>query len=64
MPHPQIIEDGQPTTLLDPLPISQSTETRTFTLTPDAKPHWLRVDIRSQNNNLLIVGNPIYVNTN
>ncbi|MGE7139386.1 CehA/McbA family metallohydrolase [Luteibacter sp. NPDC031894] len=33
-----------------------------FDWTSDGKPHWLRVDVRSPEGKLLILGNPIYVN--
>jgi hypothetical protein len=60
--YPEIIQDGQPTTLLPPSTATQPDETKTFTFTSDGKRHWLRVNIRSQNKSLLIVGNPIYLN--
>jgi hypothetical protein len=34
----------------------------TFDWTSDGKPHWLRVDVRSPEGKLLILGNPIYIN--
>ncbi|MDQ0009496.1 hypothetical protein J2T07_001673 [Luteibacter jiangsuensis] len=33
-----------------------------FDWTSDGKPHWLRVDVRSAEGKLLILGNPVYVN--
>lgn len=60
--HPEIILDGQPTTLLSASPAEQNQETRTFDYQSDGKRHWLRVNIRSQSGAMLIVGNPIYLN--
>ncbi|NID17319.1 CehA/McbA family metallohydrolase [Luteibacter yeojuensis] len=34
----------------------------TFDWTGDGKPHWLRVDVRSPEGKLLLLGNPVYVN--
>jgi hypothetical protein len=33
-----------------------------FDWTSDGKPHWLRVDVRSPEGKLLILGNPVYLN--
>ncbi|HEY4292736.1 CehA/McbA family metallohydrolase [Luteibacter sp.] len=33
-----------------------------FDWTSDGKPHWLRVDVRSPEGKLLILGNPVYIN--
>jgi hypothetical protein len=60
--HPEVILDGQPSTLLDASAIKQSEETRDFDYQSDGKRHWLRVNIRSQSGALLIVGNPVYLN--
>jgi len=60
--HPEVILDGQPTTLLDASPVKQNEESRSFTYKSDGKRHWLRVNIRSEDGSLLIVGNPIYLN--
>jgi len=60
--HPEVILDGQPTTLLDTSAANQNEETMNFDYQSDGKRHWLRVNIRSQSGALLIVGNPIYLN--
>jgi hypothetical protein len=60
--HPEIILDGQPATLLDPSAIANNEETKNFDYQSDGKRHWLRVNIRSQDGTMLIVGNPIYLN--
>jgi hypothetical protein len=60
--HPEIILDGQPTTLLDASSAKQNEETKNFNYKSDGKRHWLRADIRSQDGSLLIVGNPVYLN--
>jgi len=60
--HPEIILDGQPTTLLSASPVEQNEETRSFDYQSDGKRHWLRVNVHSQSGAMLIVGNPIYLN--
>jgi hypothetical protein len=60
--YPEIVQDGQPTTLIDKSPVSKQDETRGFDCVSDGKRHWLRVNIRSTKGSLLIVGNPIYLN--
>lgn len=60
--HPEMILDGEPTTLLDNSAAKQNNEIRNFDYQSDGRRHWLRVNIRSQSGALLIVGNPIYLN--
>jgi len=61
--YPEVIQDGQPTALVDKSPLREPTETRAFDYVSDGKRHWFRVNIRSSNNNaLLVVGNPVYLN--
>ena len=60
--HPEIIRDGELATLVDASPISTTEETRSFDYVSDGKRHWLRVNIRSADGTLLVVGNPIYLN--
>jgi hypothetical protein len=60
--YPEIIQDGQSTTLLDKSASGKSDETREFDYASDGKRHWLRVNVRSGNGSLQMVGNPIYLN--
>jgi hypothetical protein len=60
--HPEIIRDGDLTTLVDGSPIKTPEETRSFDYVSDGKRHWLRVNIRSAEGALLVLGNPIYLN--
>jgi hypothetical protein len=60
--HPEIIRDGDLTTLVDASPIPTTEETRSFDFVSDGKRHWLRVNIRSADGALLVVGNPVYLN--
>jgi hypothetical protein len=60
--HPEVICDGASLPLVDASPAQHEEETRTFEYASDGKQHWLRVDIRSADGTLLIVGNPIYLN--
>jgi len=60
--YPEIIQDGQSTILVDKSASSKIDETREFDYGSDGKKHWLRVNVRSLDGSLLIVGNPIYLN--
>ena len=60
--YPEIIEDGHPTTLLDKSASTKADETREFDYVSDGKRHWFRLNVRSSDGALLIVGNPIYLN--
>jgi hypothetical protein len=59
---PEIIQDGQPTNVIDRSASGTLDETRMFDYISDGKRHWFRVNIRSADGSLLIVGNPIYLN--
>lgn len=60
--HPEIIEDGQSTALIDKLASDKPDSTRGFDYMSDGKRHWFRMNARSADGLLLIVGNPIYLN--
>jgi hypothetical protein len=60
--HPEIIEDGRVSALIDKSPLSKPDDTRDFDYVSDGKKHWFRVNVRSSEGSLLIVGNPIYLN--
>jgi hypothetical protein len=60
--YPDIIQDGQATTLVDKSLSGKPDETREFDYVSDGKRHWFRVNVRSVNGSLLILGNPIYLN--
>jgi len=60
--HPEIIRDGDLTTLVDASPTRPTEETRSFDYVSDGKRHWIRVNIRSADGTLLVLGNPIYLN--
>jgi hypothetical protein len=60
--YPEIIQDGQVTTLIGKSTFSELDSTRNFDYVSDGKKHWLRVNIRSTDGSLLILGNPIYLN--
>ena len=60
--HLEIIRDGGLTTLVDASPIKTTEEMRSFDYVSDGKRHWLRVNIRSAEGSLLILGNSIYLN--
>jgi hypothetical protein len=60
--YPEIIQDGHTTTLIDKSAFSKLDETREFDYASDGKRHWFRVNARSIDGSLLIVGNPVYLN--
>jgi hypothetical protein len=60
--YPEMIRDGRSTDLMDKSASSTDDATRGFDYVSDGKRHWLRVNIRSTDGSLLMVGNPIYLN--
>lgn len=60
--HPEIIQDGQPISSLDKSASTKPDETRQFDYVSDGKRHSFRMNIRSSDGSLLIIGNPIYLN--
>jgi hypothetical protein len=60
--NPEIIQDGKSTVLIDKSASSKVDETRGFRYVSDGQRHWFRVNIRSADGSLLVVGNPIYLN--
>ena len=58
----EMIQDGHSTSLMDKSASSKPDETRGFDYVSDGKRHWFRVNARSANGSLLIVGNSIYLN--
>jgi hypothetical protein len=60
--HPEVIRDGEVTTLLDASAVQKKDETRSFDYQRDGKRHWFRINVRSAEGKLLILGNPIYLN--
>jgi hypothetical protein len=42
--------------------VLESNGAMTFDWVSDGKPHWLRVDVRSPEGKLLVLGNPVYIN--
>ena len=59
--YPEVIQDGQSTALLEKSP-SSADETKGFDYRSDGQRHWFRVNIRSSEGSLLVIGNPIYLN--
>jgi hypothetical protein len=60
--YPEVIEDGHSTTLIDKTACAEPDETKGFDYISDGQRHWFRLNIRSTNGLLLIIGNPIYLN--
>jgi hypothetical protein len=60
--HPEVVRDGEATTLLDGTAVKGQMETQQFDYKADGNRHWLRVNVRGADGSLLILGNPIYLN--
>ena len=60
--HPEIIQDGQASALLDKSVSAKADDTREFDYVSDGKRHWFRLNVRSSDGSILMVGNPIYLN--
>ncbi len=59
----EIIEDGKPIRPDLDLAIHSAKQSVSFDWRSDGKRHWLRANVRGAGRQLLLVGNPIYVNT-
>jgi predicted metal-dependent phosphoesterase TrpH len=60
--HPELIRDGEVAQFGNVSPIGAQHEVRELEQTSDGKRHWLRVNIRAQDGQLLVLGNVIYLN--
>jgi len=60
--HVEIIEDGTSSSLLADSRIDQDDQSFTFPWKSDGRQHWLRVNVRDHQGQLLLVGNPICIN--
>ena len=60
--YPEIIQDGRVSALIGKSSFSKPDDTKDFDYVSDGKRHWFRVNVRSADGSLLIVGNPIYLN--
>jgi hypothetical protein len=58
----EVIEDGHTVNSLPNADLAQEDEIKSFQWNGDGSRHWFRVNVRSPEGNLLIVGNPIYLN--
>jgi hypothetical protein len=58
----EIIEDGARRTDLSSI-FSAEDDSKTFTIRVDGHRHWLRANVRSPHGKLLLVGNPIFLNS-
>lgn len=57
----RVTDNGKPVDLEGRNVIPSNGEV-TFDWSSDGKPHWLRVDVRSPEGKLLVLGNPVYIN--
>lgn len=60
--HVEIIVDGQPIQPQADLMIHDAHQSISFDWPSDGKRHWLRANVRGAKGELLMVGNPIYIN--
>jgi hypothetical protein len=58
----EVIEDGKPLVTKASSTIDSENETKSFAIISDSQRHWIRIDVRSAEGKLLLVGNPIYLN--
>jgi hypothetical protein len=58
----QVLLDGEPVPLLKESRVGAADQWLEFAWAGDAKPHWIRVDVRDANGRLILLGNPIYLN--
>jgi hypothetical protein len=58
----EVIEDGHKVALLSDPVIMQDDAAKTFDFTCDGSRHWLRVNVRTSNGSLLLLGNAVYIN--
>lgn len=54
----EFIEDGK---IMRSIPVAKQDEKESLSITSDGKPHWVRINVRSQSHKLLLLGNPIYL---
>lgn len=59
----EVIEDGRKLDGLAVPVIQNGSDVKTFAFTSDGGRHWLRVNIRSAEGRLLLIGNPVYLNS-
>jgi hypothetical protein len=57
-----VLLDGEPAALLKDGRVGSDDAQHDFSWSSDGKRHWLRVDVRSAEGKLLLLGNPIYLN--
>jgi hypothetical protein len=58
----EMILDGKPLRPGTDLGIHSAKQTISFDWTSDGKPHWMRANVRGAAGELLMVGNPVYIN--
>jgi hypothetical protein len=61
--HVALVEDGKPLAALREAGIAGDDVHLRFQATFDGRRHWLRAEVRDAKNRLLLIGNPIYINT-
>ena len=59
---PEWIVDGNVQTAVDRSSTHPSGDEHTFDYVSDGQHHWIRVNVRSTDGKLLLLGNPIYLN--
>jgi hypothetical protein len=56
----EVIEDSRPVSRMSDPGISGDDARQSFDVAGDGRRHWIRINVRSPENHLLLVGNPIY----
>ncbi len=57
----EVIEDGHPQNLASP-DVQGDDDLKTFPFTSDGAKHWIRVNVVSPQGDILLLGNPVYLN--
>jgi hypothetical protein len=60
--HVEILVDGKMLTPDTDLSIHSTPQTISFDWPSDGKRHWIRANVRGAGGELLLVGNPVYIN--
>ena len=58
----EVIEDGRKVALLSDPVVLQDDALKIFDFTCDGSRHWLRINVRTSNGSLLLLGNAVYIN--
>jgi hypothetical protein len=58
----EVVKDGEIVPVLANSALTESDQSVSFIWKSDSSRHWFRINVRSDDGKLLLVGNPIYIN--